>query len=784
MSSEQPLLLSEKRKRENKKQQLHTSIDPINTNVNKSFENEKSPKIQTTPNKNLENSNVATNEGEQPWYRILMYNCFLWVMVHIFDCFFREIRTRGAYHIPKTINPKTGRDDPIIFVAAPHANQFVDPIILVGQVKKNVNKIMSFLIAEKSLHRPAVGTLARFLMSIGVTRPQDNMKLMPGKIYIDPESNNSLKIVGDEDTDFTKLQERGLISLPKGLGSTAIDKILNKHELLLRKEFKMNKPEVVKLLKNGTTFKYSPKIDQSKVYHKVFEHLNQGKNIGIFPEGGSHDRTDLLPLKAGVALMALGAMSKHKDLNVKIVPCGMNYFHPHKFRSRAVVEFGEPIEITKKMVLNYENPESNRQQVKELLDLITKGLKAVTVTCPDYETLMAIQATRRLYSGYLSSNMPLSMIIEMNRRLVIGYETFKNDDRIKSLKKDVLLYNSHLMNYNIPDHQVESAKIFANTNWKTNLMVLIQRSVRILFLSLLSLPGFIMFSPIFIASKKISSRKAAEALANSTVKIKANDVVATWKILIAMGLAPILYIGWSVILVYGYNNVINPTNNVSYFVKFAISYILCCTVTYSALIFGDIGMDTFKSLKPLYLSIVKPSTISELEKEREILALKITELVNTLGPELFPDFTAEGLREKLYEINKDSTNDNDDDLQESITNELKRRKKLQQHNRKRSQKSGANTNTASSLTVTDDSDAVSLINSDNSLSNIPIFSNSVNISSSVSSTAGSISSDFEIVDSHPEEEFDSDSSVENSISKQRKLSSKIVKTLRENRNQT
>ena len=40
----------------------------------------------------------------------------------------------------------------------------------------------------------------------------------------------------------------------------------------------------------------------------------------------------------------------------------------------------------------------------------------------------------------------------------------------------------------------------------------------------LSLPGIILFSPVFITSKKISVRKAKEALAASLVKIKAKDV--------------------------------------------------------------------------------------------------------------------------------------------------------------------------------------------------------------------------------------------------------------------
>jgi glycerol-3-phosphate O-acyltransferase/dihydroxyacetone phosphate acyltransferase len=41
-------------------------------------------------------------------------------------------------------------------------------------------------------------------------------------------------------------------------------------------------------------------IDQSKMFEYVFSSLAHGKCIGIFPEGGSHDNTDLLPLKVPV----------------------------------------------------------------------------------------------------------------------------------------------------------------------------------------------------------------------------------------------------------------------------------------------------------------------------------------------------------------------------------------------------------------------------------------------------------------------------------------------------
>jgi glycerol-3-phosphate O-acyltransferase/dihydroxyacetone phosphate acyltransferase len=48
-----------------------------------------------------------------------------------------------------------------------------------------------------------------------------------------------------------------------------------------------------------------------------------------------------LPLKAGVALMALGASIKYNK-TVYIVPCGLKYFKGHQFRSKVILEFGRP----------------------------------------------------------------------------------------------------------------------------------------------------------------------------------------------------------------------------------------------------------------------------------------------------------------------------------------------------------------------------------------------------------------------------------------------------------
>lgn len=76
-------------------------------------------------------SSLRSIDKEQG-YRTFCYDLVVWIlsgisslinalltgsnlMVVAFDLFFREIKTRGAFHIP--------RDGAVIFVAAPHANQ-------------------------------------------------------------------------------------------------------------------------------------------------------------------------------------------------------------------------------------------------------------------------------------------------------------------------------------------------------------------------------------------------------------------------------------------------------------------------------------------------------------------------------------------------------------------------------------------------------------------------------------------------------------------------------------
>ncbi|CAK9437893.1 uncharacterized protein LODBEIA_P22710 [Lodderomyces beijingensis] len=643
------------------------------------------------------------------WYRLASYDLLLWALSIVFDCFFREIRPRGAFKIP--------REGPVIFVGAPHHNQFVDPILLQNQVKREANRRISFLIAAKSYQLKVVGAMAKCQLSIPVVRPQDNLTKATGKIYIDPQ--DQFRILG-KGTKFTEeCMVRGLIALPQSLGATEVAEIVSDTELMVRKEFKQTQ-QIRELLTAGTSFKRADKIDQKQVYKMVFDHLSDGNCLGIFPEGGSHDRPDLLPLKAGVAVMALGAMENNPECDVKIVPCGMNYFSAHKFRSRAVIEFGDPITIQQELVKKYANPETSKEAVRELLDLISTGLKAVTVTCEDFETLMLIQAARRLYAGNFAQQLPLPLIVEMNRRLVVGYQHYKDKPVIQELKKQVVEYNDMLKSLHLPDHHVESCREEVN---KLQLVpILIYRVVKLIFLFILALPGASLFAPVFISSNYISKQKQKEALANSVVKIEANDVIATWKILVAMVIAPVVYSFYATIgTYYCYTRGILTSFKLLWLWCFL--YILGVLVTYSALLTGEQGVDLFKSIRPLYLSIKSGSSIRSLKKMRNELSEEITEVVNTFGPELYPrDFNLLELKHSLNitdEVNYVASDEEEDRKTEELKNRRQLRRKAERRSKRSKSRDFDNGSLSNSSSM---SDGMSLLADPRSYTNLAIFS--------------------------------------------------------------
>ncbi|QPG76944.1 hypothetical protein FOA43_004338 [Brettanomyces nanus] len=568
-----------------------------------------------------------------------------WFIKVVIEIFFREISIRGSFNIPA--------NGPAMVVIAPHANQFLDAGVSMYSVHAATGRLTHFVEAAVSFRQRVIGSLSRMAGSIPVERAQDLLRTKQGLIRFKNYPDDELTIIG-RGTHFTvDCQVKSLLGLPHSAGNVKIGEIISDTELKFSTP--MKKAGGIKMLQDFVPYKTAPRIDNHKLFDTVFNRLNEGDLIAIAPEGGSHDRTDLLPLKPGVAIMALGAAAKYPGLKIPIVPCGLNYFHAHKFRSRAVLEFGRPIIIDDEWAEKYK--EDSKKTVSELMEIITDAMKAVTTQSPDYETLQVIQAARRLYSyGGSRSNIPLPIVVEINRNLLIGYSKFKDDRKIRHLKDSVVRYNERLNYYGLTDHQMENA----SKDVLHNAILLCKRLVLLAYYTTLSLPGTILFSPVFYACKKISAKKQKEALANSVVKIHANDVLGSWKVMIALVVAPICYFLYSLLGTYLMNKYhLLPSltgTSLDTLLTFTSSWIILLCTTYASLRLGEDGMDIAKSIRPLVLSLSPETTeLKELNAERESLSLEVTQVINELGPKVFPKFNQQRLKELSEEVKEENS---------------------------------------------------------------------------------------------------------------------------------
>ena len=149
-------------------------------------------------------------------------------------------------------------------------------------------------------------------------------------------------------------------------------------------------------------------------FARLFEVLEAGSCMGIFPEGISHTGSQLVRLKTGTARIALAVAARRK-VRVTLVPCGLTYTHRHRFRSQALLHFGEPIVVDEEWLEAYATSEVDT--VHAFTDHVAGELAKVTLNAPDWETLRFIHAARRLYKP-ASVRLTPGTYVELSRRFV------------------------------------------------------------------------------------------------------------------------------------------------------------------------------------------------------------------------------------------------------------------------------------------------------------------------------------------------------------------------------
>ena len=113
--------------------------------------------------------------------------------------------------------------------------------------------------------------------------------------------------------------------------------------------------------------------------------LRDGGAMGSFPAWVGHDASQLVPLKAGAARIALGAAAKGCELPIFLVPVGLVYFTRNRFRSSVLVQFGQPIEIARPDASP--GPAPTKSQVQELTSTLDEQIRDLTINAETWENI-------------------------------------------------------------------------------------------------------------------------------------------------------------------------------------------------------------------------------------------------------------------------------------------------------------------------------------------------------------------------------------------------------------
>ncbi len=114
-------------------------------------------------------------------------------------------------------------------------------------------------------------------------------------------------------------------------------------------------------------------VSNANSFLACYEILEEGEVLTIFPEGSSFQERRLREIKSGTARIALETLRRNgSEFPLKIIPIGINYLYPEKFRSDIVIKIGIPI-----LVSDFYHAEDNNdsKSAKRLTEKIRMSLE-------------------------------------------------------------------------------------------------------------------------------------------------------------------------------------------------------------------------------------------------------------------------------------------------------------------------------------------------------------------------------------------------------------------------
>jgi 1-acyl-sn-glycerol-3-phosphate acyltransferase len=194
-------------------------------------------------------------------------------------------------------------------------------------------------------------------------------------------------------------------------------------------------------------------------FARCHELLAKGGSLALFPEGTSHSEPSLKPLKTGAARITLEAERKFPGLGVRIVPVGLLFDSKQTFRSRVLLQVGEPVDPAPEIALDAEDPVAAARALTARID---DALKEVTLNYETWEDARLVARAADLYrhrAAELPTRGSLAEGYAFRRAFLEGYREMREShpEKVAAAAQCVKEYDDLLRAFNLRDDQVGAA---------------------------------------------------------------------------------------------------------------------------------------------------------------------------------------------------------------------------------------------------------------------------------------------------------------------------------------
>jgi 1-acyl-sn-glycerol-3-phosphate acyltransferase len=248
--------------------------------------------------------------------------------------------------------------------------------------------------------------------------------------------------------------------------------------------------------------------------------LVAGRAITLFPEGKSHSGPELAELRTGLARIALRAASRGAP--VKIVPVGLTYAEKNRFRSKVLIEVGASIDVGR---------DERAEAVRELTDVVTAGLRRVTLNLENWEDLPLIRTGEALYAlrtGGAPSDPERIRAFAQGIRILRAEQTA----RLQEIRRELISFRRALELASVDPRDLA----LSYRPWAV--LSFVARNLLVLLLGLpLAVAGLMLFALPFYIPRWLASALKPELDVVGTVKFLATLIIAPLWIALLTALA-------------------------------------------------------------------------------------------------------------------------------------------------------------------------------------------------------------------------------------------------------